>query len=780
IDSLADDYKLTDANVGPEATDSDGVSLHDHGLNSNGHRVAEVYTEEFHVNPGQTVMDIDVGLKNEAPGSISGTVFCDIDCDGIQDKEIIGGEGFDKKSGYIITNGVPGGLKAVELHSGRKAGATLEATEIGPDATFSAWARFDTTHNNYQRIFDFSNGATHDNILLTQVGRTDDMMFEVYDSSNGHNVKLIVRDVIKVGEWANWTVTDNLKITATVAETSIAEEPGKDGVTVMLLNADGTPVLDADGNPITTVTDADGDYSFDGVLAGDYRVKVTAPDGFAFTDQNVGSDDTVDSDVNDAGVSDVISVGEDVTDVDAGLKDKPAPLPGSLSGTYFCDEDRDGTDSAGDTDVAGKTVMLFLADGVTPATDIDGNPVANAVTDANGDYSFTNLAAGDYVVMFEATDGKSFIAANQGSDADDSDVVDLANGKTAPVTVVAGQTTENVDAGVATDNQAPVATDDAGEGCAEDDIVVDLSDNYSDADSASVSISSIGGVAIADGQTVTIDGVNITLSGDSFIFDGEMELSDLDIGESETRSYDYHVVDSDGATATASIDVKFCGDANTASSLLDTFDFFGEYQVRAGNQPDPLNPDPSAIDIKLSGIGVDARLDGQVFDAYCLSFFDPAGSSADFDTAPFQTANVFSAESAQVNNVFEPGQVGSFNNQSAADNLDLIKWIVAQDYEGQGFTGWEVQFAIWELTDINKTNDDGSPFDPRALLDAFPTYGESDNLDFILAEAAANGEGFDFDLNGHVGLIVDPDPVTDTNSQPFIIAFDPEDYDCIC
>lgn len=132
------------------------------------------------------------------------------------------------------------------------------------------------------------------------------------------------------------------------------------------------------------------------------------------------------------------------------FKPGDAPLPGSLSGTYFCDDNRDGDDDGaanGDADIAGKLVTLLNADG-TPATDIDGNAVAAVLTDANGDYRFDNLAAGDYKVMFEATDGKEFIAQDAGNDDTDDSDVDPATGMTAPVAVVAGAETTDVDAGV--------------------------------------------------------------------------------------------------------------------------------------------------------------------------------------------------------------------------------------------------------------------------------------------------------------------------------------------
>ncbi len=77
-----------------------------------------------------------------------------------------------------------------------------------------------------------------------------------------------------------------------------ATEPGIPGVTVTLVNADGTPAQDLLGNPIAAVTtDADGLYVIDDVPAGAYRVIFTTlPSGATFTPASAGSDTTVDSD----------------------------------------------------------------------------------------------------------------------------------------------------------------------------------------------------------------------------------------------------------------------------------------------------------------------------------------------------------------------------------------------------------------------------------------------------------------------------------------------------
>ena len=77
-----------------------------------------------------------------------------------------------------------------------------------------------------------------------------------------------------------------------------AGEEGVENVLVKLQNPDGTAVLDDAGNPITTTTGANGEYSFTGLIPGEYQVMFVAPEGFEFTTPNAGDDDTVDSDAN--------------------------------------------------------------------------------------------------------------------------------------------------------------------------------------------------------------------------------------------------------------------------------------------------------------------------------------------------------------------------------------------------------------------------------------------------------------------------------------------------
>ena len=98
-------------------------------------------------------------------------------------------------------------------------------------------------------------------------------------------------------------------------------EPGIDGVTVMLLDANGNMIP---GIPSQTTANG-GLYDFLGLTPGTYQVKFTPPATFAFTtpDANGNIIDGLDSDANpNTGITAPITViaGDDVNDVDAGLR----------------------------------------------------------------------------------------------------------------------------------------------------------------------------------------------------------------------------------------------------------------------------------------------------------------------------------------------------------------------------------------------------------------------------------------------------------------------------
>ena len=111
-------------------------------------------------------------------------------------------------------------------------------------------------------------------------------------------------------------------------------EPGVSGVTVELLNSSGTVIR-------TTTTDSDGKYLFDGLVAGTYSVRFTAPSGTAFTTANAGSNDATDSDASSTGTTSTITLGagESNTTIDAGLRrDVDLAIDKQQKGTFAAGE----------------------------------------------------------------------------------------------------------------------------------------------------------------------------------------------------------------------------------------------------------------------------------------------------------------------------------------------------------------------------------------------------------------------------------------------------------
>ncbi|MGI9607567.1 MAG: SdrD B-like domain-containing protein, partial [Acidimicrobiales bacterium] len=206
-----------------------------------------------------------------------------------------------------------------------------------------------------------------------------------------------------------------------------AGEPGLNGITVNLLDATGTTTI------ATTTTTGGGNYNFTGLTPGDYIIEMIAPPGTVATTADAGSDDSTDSDIDAVGRRPLTLGSGDVDlTVDGGFT-----TPASVGDFVWNDLDGDGIQGAGEPGLDGITVNLLDATGTTT--------IATTTTTGGGNYNFSGLTPGDYVIDVDVPAGAAASPADQGVfDSLDSDVdptgavfITLASGD-APVTIDAG------------------------------------------------------------------------------------------------------------------------------------------------------------------------------------------------------------------------------------------------------------------------------------------------------------------------------------------------------
>ncbi len=184
----------------------------------------------------------------------------------------------------------------------------------------------------------------------------------------------------------------------------------------------------------TTTTDANGNYSFSGLMPGVYHVEFVAPNGYVYSAQDVTAEALgTDSDANSAGITACYTVnsGDVITTVDAGLYQQA-----HLGDRIWEDTNANGQQDAGENGIANVTVQL---------KDVGGNIIATTSTDANGLYGF-DVLPGTYSVLVTAPAGYVVTAQNSGNDASDSDI--NGSGQTGSYTLGSGQTDLSVDGGL--------------------------------------------------------------------------------------------------------------------------------------------------------------------------------------------------------------------------------------------------------------------------------------------------------------------------------------------
>ncbi|MCC6727074.1 MAG: T9SS type A sorting domain-containing protein, partial [Saprospiraceae bacterium] len=204
--------------------------------------------------------------------------------------------------------------------------------------------------------------------------------------------------------------------------TQDAGEPGLDSVKLHLIGATfgGTQIH------LTTYSDVNGFYAFDGIQGGVYQVKCDLPNIHIFTPANVGNDNT-DSDINPADSLTAIfniPTGNYDSRWDVGLVELDEKV--NIGDFVWYDADHDGIQDLQESGMPNYTVRLYSM----PANTL----VSTKVTNSSGKYLFTDVLPGSYQIEFalgNLPNGYTYAPKDQGTnDALDSDP-NPATGRTA-------------------------------------------------------------------------------------------------------------------------------------------------------------------------------------------------------------------------------------------------------------------------------------------------------------------------------------------------------------
>jgi protocatechuate 3,4-dioxygenase beta subunit len=372
-----------------------------------------------------------------------------LDADGEQVSVTTGSDG-----AYLFDNlpiGGDDGLRYYRLTATAPAGYEW-TTLLWFNGPCDAWWNCDIDSNFFSsgishfRVIEYYDG--YDVLATLNTGTVATAMF--YDPTLDGGLRTVSDFAVGVGNVV-WIDEDGDGIQG-------PNEPGLEGVLVELFLPDGvTPVLDADGDPVSSITDEDGEWFIDGLQPGDYRALFTLPDGYALTVSRAGSDGTLDSDPNRfTGITDTFTIlgsaqGDTTLDTDsstsayyANLTIDAGVVPYVSVGDYvWFDVNGDGLQDAADVPIAGVTLTITNVDG-SAVVDVHGRPVTTTVTDEDGFYTFDLLPFGQYVVTVTTPTGYLPTLAGAGSDTE----LDSSTGSATSVVLdTAGQSDGSLDFG---------------------------------------------------------------------------------------------------------------------------------------------------------------------------------------------------------------------------------------------------------------------------------------------------------------------------------------------
>lgn len=362
----------------------------------------------INITSGVQISNIDFGLFRRV--SIGDFVWDDLNANGLQDA------------------GEPGLAGVVMTLTGTSGSGSIVMTDVVTDGS-GAYGFIGLEPGNYKVTVALPSGYS---LTVANAGASDDTDSD-FSGTISQSLGLISGQTVSnldAGLYKSVSLGDRVWHDLNANGLQEAGEPGMADVTVTLTGTSGSGVA----VQTTTLSGADGRYTFDNLEPGVYTITFALPGGFEFTVRDAGNDENLDSDTDDGIISGIIVIsGQSRDNLDAGMFSR-----GTLGDFVWLDANGNGLQDASEQGLGQVLVTLTGSDG-------SGNAVmASVTTDGQGNYLFENLKPGMYMVSFVATAAYTPTIANAGNNDDlDSDF----NGTAVPVVMISGSQIRNMDAG---------------------------------------------------------------------------------------------------------------------------------------------------------------------------------------------------------------------------------------------------------------------------------------------------------------------------------------------
>jgi len=385
-------------------------------------------TSSFTVLAGNEITYIDAGLYSlpNTLGGLGDRVWFDLDQDGIQDAGEPGVVGVTvtlyQADGITVISTTTTNAYGNYIFNNLNAGQYIVGfSNLPASYVFTATGAVDSSTNSD------ANTITGKTPLISLAAGQFNLTFDAGIHTNNPANTNSIGDFVWLDANANGIQDPG--------------EPAVSGVTVTLYD---------NSNAVLAIsfTDASGHYLFPDLPNGTYYVGFSnLPSGFAFTMAGQGTAAT-DSDPNpSSGLTAPVTLtgNTHITDVDAGLVQVANLIGlGTLGDRVWYDTDGNGIQDAGELGVAGVTVTLYAQNGTTI--------LATTTTNAQGNYIFTGLSAGTFVVGFSDLPLGFTIspknADSQGLNGESNSDVNSATQKTDQVVLGMGEDKMSVDMGI--------------------------------------------------------------------------------------------------------------------------------------------------------------------------------------------------------------------------------------------------------------------------------------------------------------------------------------------